>query len=340
MGNSTILQNKKHKTHIKKLRLKFLFIFLIKKALCIGLMLFCTANVLHAVPYYSLLVDENSSSGSFATELSRLWHTSGLVKSSKIVINNVPSAKDRLERLVSRQGDLAVLDGASAYRYLKDYPQLRVISVLWPDVLHIISKTAYRPRLMDGDLVSMKIHENSLHFSEFWTSLNRLSKQTPTIWFRPTSSWNEEPSAINSQNNTAPFFTPFNEDILVSSSVYPLPEVAQLLEQNFSMQMIPLETALLTAYQNRFPWTRIHVLPAGTYSNQRRSLSLPASFPVLVVRNGAPRVLVTTTLRILFSQRKAMQPHILFKQIKPEHNLLFRQNFRYHYSARQRFRFR
>ena len=46
----------------------------------------------------------------------------------------------RLERMRDQRGHLAIINGQEAWQLLPDHPQVKVVSVLWPNVLYLISR--------------------------------------------------------------------------------------------------------------------------------------------------------------------------------------------------------
>ena len=90
--------------------------------------------------------------------------------------------------------------------------------------------------------------------------------------------------------------------------------------------------------QQQLPWTRSYTLPAETYAGQP-ALQLLAEFPVLVVHETVPDSLVNNLLSSLFGHAESSNPRFFFRNLSPQHNLLFQQKLPYHSVARSFYRF-
>ena len=83
---------------------------------------------------------EGTGSYSFGKELVRLVLNKNI---EELVLRPVEISSDRLEKLRNRQGHFAIVDAETAFLKLKKNPYLPVISILWPNWLHIIKNNNF-----------------------------------------------------------------------------------------------------------------------------------------------------------------------------------------------------
>jgi TRAP-type uncharacterized transport system substrate-binding protein len=89
-----------------------------------------------------------------------------------------------------------------------------------------------------------------------------------------------------------------------------------------------------------FPWLRPQKLPANTFSYQAETLSVAAWNPVLVTSGDFPEKLAVTILKLMFSQKEALNPHFLFKNLVHKDNIAYRKIYPYHSASKTVFRFK
>jgi hypothetical protein len=139
------------------------------------------------------------------------------------------------------------------------------------------------------------------------------------------------------QEETIQALEGFKEDVFLSWGSYPLQEIRALL--NFpGYYLTEAQDTLQKVWTQQLPWTRSYTLPAETYAGQP-ALQLLAEFPVLVVHETVSDSLVNNLLRSLFGHAESSNPRFLFRNLSPQHNLLFQQKLPYHPVARRFYRF-
>ena len=84
-----------------------------------------------------------------------------------LYVETVENPQERLERLLFRQAEFAILDGKSAWELLPQYPQLAVISVLWSNSLQVFGESNV---LLNQDTTVLQAHASSLFFVNFWNA--------------------------------------------------------------------------------------------------------------------------------------------------------------------------
>lgn len=288
------------------------------------LVLMCWLIVMpvQATPSLSLLAGERETGTyKFAEDLARLWNWPAFGMQYDLTPMAEPSPQSRVERLRSRQGDFAILDAESAYRYLSKQSEVRVISVLWPNVLHVISRTQEIDRLQVETDNSILLHENSAYLVEAWGSLVSLTNFQPEQfhWYA-----GERSSELLSSSE---------HDIMVLTAPFPLPQVQTLLQAE--ARMLPLDPLLSQTLQKKHPWLRNQAFPKNVYNGVSNSMRFLMKFPVLVTRADLDDALVQASLTLLFTQTSAVQPHPLFRFLDKTNNRLFKEAYLYHRAAKK-----
>lgn len=269
--------------------------------------------------------DAGEGSHEFAKEFTRLWKMPGISKGGTFVVKSAPSIR-RLEGLLNRRGELAVLDAKTAYEQLSQYPQLGVISVLWPNVLHIISKIEPRSGLTIKTHKNLRLHRNSSYFAALWReTLNRKGITDGQLtWFGRSP--NPESLAEN-------------QDAMILTAPYPVHELEVLFQNNPDYKLISLGKNLRDQLQKEHTWLVSHELPSGIYYKKKRSLKTVASHPVLISRNDLSSSLAREVLKLLFEQSSSVNVHVLFQNLTIKNNLPFRKKFNFHPESKKYFRF-
>ncbi|MBL4826002.1 MAG: hypothetical protein JKY07_12375 [SAR324 cluster bacterium] len=258
----------------------------------------------------------------FADELSRLWASSRKTSKTKIEIGTENSPENRLTQLSNNRVSLAIIDAKSAHEELKKHPGLRVLSVLWKNWLYVLG-TVPGPFLSLESTQTLLVHDNSLYFVQVW---KKLAPQTEINWFNG--------------RRIPDFADGFSEEVLAVSGPVPLREINNWLEQFAGIRLLALDQQLIRSLRLNYPWLMPHKLPANSFSYQSEALAGVAWNPVLVVRGDFPEGLATTLLRLIFSQKDALNPHILFQNLLRSDNVAFRKVYPYHSAAKKMFRFK
>lgn len=291
-------------------------------SLCFGNSL--SAQGLPRDPQYLLLCGpEESVSAQFAEDLSDLWRMPGV--SSGSVLQPVPVANglSRLQRIQERRGNLAILNGQEAWQLLSRYPQIKAITVLWPNILYLISRLQPPQVVPLTAARSLRSSLQALDVVRAWDEQSPGFLLPETHWFR--------------QEATVQALEGFNEDLFLAWGGYPLAEVRELLRFP-GYYLTEAEAALQDVWRQRLPWTRTHTLPANTYEKQP-DLALLAEFPVLVGHESVPDQFVNDLLREIYDHTESSNPRFLFRHLSTQHNRLFQGDYAFHPAARRFFRF-
>ena len=90
--------------------------------------------------YLLLSGHENTASHQFANDLAEIWSMPGVSFGSDLQPVSAMDGATRLEQMRDQRGHLAIINGQEAWQLLPEYPQVKVVSVLWPNVLYLISR--------------------------------------------------------------------------------------------------------------------------------------------------------------------------------------------------------
>lgn len=286
--------------------------------------LFCFNS--EAAPHFSIIVGKrDTGSYQFAEEFSRLWEVSAFKTNSFLVSASEKTPENRLKRLRLRQGDLAILDPKNAHQLLPQNPELAVISVLWPNVLYVISRQSALVELQISTPTTIHIHENSAYFVTTWSKL--------------LSSQNYNPSQFQwfSAGQSEKVLSNLSEGLFLMTAPYPLQEMKQLLMADTSYKFIPLNEMLLADNHQDYPWIITSFLPTNIYPSAFPPFPMLTSYPVLIARIDTNPAFIQKVLKILFSQRDLIQPHALFQFLDPQNNQRF-QNYQFHPTSKKLFK--
>ena len=285
---------------------------------------------LHGEPHYSILVGaQGTGSYQFAKELSRLWDVSKYQMPGFLVpaVEKIP--ENRLRRLRSRQGDFAILAPQQA-RLLAGSLEIVVITVLWPNALHVISPQTEISTLRIETDHSLYVHLNTAYFVSSWSQLLPLQNYNPNQfqWF--------------SEANSLATLSRLDNGALLITAPYPLQEIHRLLLQP-DYKLIPLDDRLISFNRERHPWLLSRPLPANIYPNTPQPVPTLTSFPVMVTRADTSHTLITQMLKILFpsvstNHQNSFHSHNLFRFLEAQNNLLFRNSFRFHSASKMFFK--
>ena len=288
------------------------------------LLLFCSSSVILWGRQQNIILTGSQKSGSyiFANELARLWTSSKISRKIEFVIRPEISHQSRLLQLENNRVTLAIIDAATAYNELKKHPGLRVFTVLWKNWLHVLG-TVPGPLLSLESTQTLLIHDNSFYFAQVWKNL---SPHTKINWFNIES--------------IPDFSEGFSEEVLAFTGPTPLKEVNDWLEEFPGMQLLSIDQQLIQALQIKFSWLLTQKIPTNTYLYQTEDLEGVAWYPVLVVRSDFSQELANKLLNLIFAQRKALNPNVLFQSILWTNNIAFKKIYNYHAASKKMFRFK
>ena len=265
---------------------------------------------------------QGTGSHIFATELSRLWTASRKNRKMEIISRTEISPENRLTQLTNNRVPLAIIDAKTAHEKLSNHPGLRVLTVLWENWLYILG-TVPGQFLSLESTQTLLVHDNSLYFAQVW---KKLAPQTKLNWFNSSS--------------IPDFKDGFSEEVLAVTGPVPLKEINNWLEQFAGIRLLALDRRLIRSLNFQYPWLRPKKLLANTFSYQSEAKAGVAWNPVLVVRGDFPKDLATTLLKMIFAQKEALNPHILFQNLLRTDNITFRESYPYHSASKTMFRFK
>ena len=93
--------------------------------------------------YLLLSGPENTASHQFAEDLAEIWSMPGVSFGSDLQPVSVVDGATRLKQMRDQRGHLAIINGQEAWQLLSDHPQVKVVRVLWPNVLYLISPCSH-----------------------------------------------------------------------------------------------------------------------------------------------------------------------------------------------------
>ena len=273
--------------------------------------------------YLLLSGPKNTASHQFADDMAEIWSMPGVSFGSDLQPVSAMDGATRLEQMRDQRGHLAIINGQEAWQLLPEYPQVKVVSVLWPNVLYLISRLQPPQIIPLTAARTVRAPLQALEVIRAWDDQSPVLLLQEANWFR--------------QEETIETLEGFKEDVFLSWGSYPLQEIRALL--NFpGYYLTEAQDTLQKVWIQQLPWTRSYTLPAETYAGQP-ALQLLAEFPVLVVHETVPDSLVNNLLRSLFGHAESSNPRFLFRNLSPQHNLLFQQKLPYHSVARSFYRF-
>jgi len=258
----------------------------------------------------------------FATELSRLWESSKKYRKTTLVNKIEKSQKIRLDQIANNLTSLAIVDANTAYKYIKNYQNLRVLCVLWENWLYAIG-SSQKPLLTFENTNTFLIHENSIYFSQIWSSI---STKTEFQWF--------------DKNSIPNFEKDISEEVIIFTGPKYLQEIFNWLEQFAGIHLLSIDKQIIKSFSLNYKWLIPKKLPSNTYPYQSESLLGLTWHPVLVTNKNLPDKFAKALLKIIFSQKENINPHPLFKDLLIKDNIIFRKIFPYHSSSKNLFRFK
>ena len=276
----------------------------------------------HASSNYSMLVGkQGTGSYEFAQELERLWEIPAFQMESALMVVFEKNAQNRIRRLRNRQGDFTVLSAQEAHDLLPHNLEIAVISLLWPNVLYVLTDLPQLTELNPDPTLSFDIQDNSVYFAETWNQAIPFEDYNPAQfqWFQPSEG--------------GEFFLQEAQTLIVTAP-YPL-EAFPALSPFY--RSIPVGKSLQSLNLQAHPW-----LTRQNFSNQKDSppsSNFLTSFPILVARGDISENLVQKILNMLYSQQDFVRPHPLFRFLQPGNNQLFQESYRFHSAAKEYFNF-
>jgi TRAP-type uncharacterized transport system substrate-binding protein len=287
------------------------------------------ASVAAAAPLRTALVaEQGDGSWRFLSDLAQLWRNRYEPTPEQLLVRAVPGALARLRAVSRGRGDFAVVDAATATAHLGDYPRLAAIAVLWPDLLHAVTRNP-------------AVHELSLPVpAELWAldnaafayqTLGDLSRNDPAHKALLSRVPDDIlPDALDYANGPIVLFT----------APTPLRELYVAMGKDPRLQLLPIGNKLMDELKLAWPWLTTDKLERLTYPGQSRNLELPAVYEILVGRRDLPVPTVRKVLNTAYGSASAMalfDP--LFGQVDGRMNAVFGKLLPFHPETARRFNF-
>ncbi|MBF0238612.1 MAG: hypothetical protein HQM12_12970 [SAR324 cluster bacterium] len=221
-------------------------------------------------------------------------------------------AEERIRKLLSKQGDWAVIEARQSSQVLNNKPRIKVVTVLWPNVLQIIGTNSGFQTKADSQLY---IYDNAADWSD------SLKGQFSTLEWKWLSSIKDPWPAVTTS------------DFVVFSGPYPTTGITTFLNDHSKFQLLSLPSSLLKKTKAELKGSLVHTIPAKTYPRMTQSLEVPAVYHVLVTRGDTPNADVEQLLTQIFINNGLMA-HPLFRLLDAKTNAEFKDFYSYHPAAR------
>ena len=112
-----------------------------------------------------------------------------------------------MKQMRDQRGHLAIINGQEAWQLLPDHPQVKVVSVLWPNVLYLISRLQ-PPQIVPLTAArTVRAPLQALEVVRAWDEQSPVSLLQETNWFR--------------QEETIQALEGFKEDVFLSWGSFP-----------------------------------------------------------------------------------------------------------------------
>ena len=272
----------------------------------------------------TVLLTDHPGTGSyeFGQEMARLFGEALSENEYPLTVRPWSEPSERLGMLRNRQADMAIIDAQSAHSDLGKDLRLRVVSVLWPNFLHAVvnSLTLAQPSILSAR--SMLIHPNAMHAAQVWTSM---VPEAEPVW------WDQR---VHDLQNLG-----LVQDGLLITAPVPVMELRQMLGRFETLKLASLEPSFILRLRQNSPWWKKWKLAKGFYPGQTETVLGLASFSVLVARVDFPPDLTGKWLKLLYSQKNKINPHILFRNLDTQYNSLFKDTYHFHPKSRAFFKF-
>lgn len=265
----------------------------------------------------SLLVGpDNGASERFARDLQQLWAYRNTPTPERLRVRVGGDAAARLREVRRGRAHFAVVDVAAAARELPAQAGLAAVVVLWPRVLHAVTRNTEATRFTLPPA------------AEVWV-------------LDPTSQARNLLAAAAGSN--AGWLLPTPPDVLMDALQYaetpllvvPGPVGMEPLREGLSrwadLRLLAWDPELLEALGLERPWLVTHTVRPYTYPGQTRQLELPARHEVLVARRDLSAETVRKMLETLYPDDPALLPDSpLFNGLEPRLNAVFAELFSFH----------
>jgi hypothetical protein len=276
----------------------------------------------------ALAAEEGDGSWRFLSDLSLLWRNRYEPTDELLAVRVVRGAQARLRAVNRGRGDFAVVDVGTAAAHLTDYPRLTALAVLWPDLLHAVTRNPAVHDLRMPVSAEAWVLDNAAFAFPTLLELDRAaSGQTALLQRVP------DDILVDALDYA-------NEPVLLFTAPTPLRELGAAMSRDPRLQLLPIANKITDELKLADPWLVTGKLDRLTYPGQSRNLELPAVYEVLVGRRDLPAPTVRKVLDTVYGRANAMalfDP--LFGQTDGSMNAVFAKLLPFHPETARRFSF-
>ena len=258
-------------------------------------------------------------SAEFFQELGEAWRVQVQDHPALLAASPLEGARNRLRLLWRRRAHFAVVPLREALSQMDGLPGLGAVGVLWPEVLHALT------RAENARQAAIPAAQETWFFED---------AAFPQTLFRPGA-------AANRPNAQYPALVPadllaealeYGSDIVLLVTAPPgAAFLAQALRADPALHLIPFEKSLLATWPRANPWMIVEPWPKEAYPSLEKPLELPAVFQVLLARKDLPAEDVLKMLASLYGVNPgAVRANPLFGLLSAERNATFQSILPFH----------
>lgn len=263
----------------------------------------------------------------FARHLKTWWSNINDPSSDRLRIGSAKNDIAALQKLSRNRGHFAIVSAQTAARNLRKYPKLTTIGILWPTLLHALSRN---PSIKQVGLTPSTEYWMFQADTYAYQWLKRVHAKRPEASRRirmvsPTD-WLE---ALNDED----------EAVLLISAPARVAEITLAMSDDETLRMVPFSQRFYESI-TKMKWLVDGLLAARTYPRMPKVMEAPAHYRVLVGRKDLPDAAVKKMLLGLYAKQSAKrQAFPLFGDINGKMNKRFARFLSFHPLTAKMFRF-
>jgi TRAP-type uncharacterized transport system substrate-binding protein len=287
------------------------------------------AAPVQAVPVYTVAVGAGEmGAAQFLEDLGQIWKGLHVPAEGRLAVIVSATPEARLRLLTRGRGHFAIIDTAAATSLLVQHEGLAAIALLWPGYLHVVAGRQGAPALQLPMREKLAIAESARYVFDALMEWNQDTEHAPTrAALIPDGS-----ELLNRSRD--------DEEVVLFSAPAPFAPLAELLEQEPALRLLPVSPRLMDELRLLNPWLQTETLAAGTYPGMSSKLLLPVRHVLLVGRKDLPEAIVAKMLISLYTKARSAAPYSpLFGALNRKLNVFFAQLFPYHPVTAKRLRF-
>ncbi len=281
-----------------------------------------------AEPVRTVLVDDGwSGARAFAEDLRVLWRHRYEPTPERLALRTVAPPEARLRALQRRRGDFAVVDAATAAERLADYDRVTAVAVLWPNLLHALSRNRRVREVALPPAVETWVFDNAPRVHAVLRALAGGGDGAGRLHLVPARVL---PDALAYAD----------EPLLLASLPVPAAPLSEALARRGNLRLVPFPGGLLEELKLEAPWLLTGKMGRGTYAGQGKNLELPAVYQLMLGRKELPAATVRKMLRTVYRRPGAMALfNPLFDRLSGNMNEVFGKLVSFHPATAERFDF-